>query len=71
MVKIIINIEHSRQRVNAQEAHEAIRPTKISTVSVDMENDCNKLYDLIWKRTLASQMADAIIERNNIYRLFK
>ena len=32
-----------------------------------MENDCNKLYDLIWKRTLASQMADAIIERNNIY----
>ena len=52
---------------NAQEAHEAIRPTKISTVSVDMENDCNKLYDLIWKRTLASQMADAIIERNNIY----
>ena len=52
---------------NAQEAHEAIRPTKISTVSVNMENDCNKLYDLIWKRTLASQMADAIIERNNIY----
>ena len=52
---------------NAQEAHEAIRPTKISTVSVDMENDCNKLYDLIWKRTLASQMSDAIIERNNIY----
>lgn len=52
---------------NAQEAHEAIRPTKISTVSVDMENDCNKLYDLIWKRTLASQMEDAIIDRNNIY----
>ena len=52
---------------NAQEAHEAIRPTKISTVSIDMDNDCNKLYDLIWKRTLASQMADAIIERNNIY----
>jgi DNA topoisomerase I len=52
---------------NAQEAHEAIRPTKISTVSVDMENDCNKVYDLIWKRTLASQMADATIERNNIY----
>ena len=52
---------------NAQEAHEAIRPTKISTVSVDMENDYNKLYDLIWKRTLASQMEDAIIDRNNIY----
>jgi len=52
---------------NAQEAHEAIRPTKISTVSVNMENDHNKLYDLIWKRTLASQMTDATIERNNIY----
>jgi DNA topoisomerase-1 len=52
---------------NAQEAHECIRPTKISKVSVDMDNDCNKLYDLIWKRTLASQMSDAIIERNNIY----
>lgn len=52
---------------NAQEAHECIRPTKISKVSVDINNDCNKLYDLIWKRTLASQMADAILERNNIY----
>lgn len=57
----------STKSKNAQEAHEAIRPTKISTVSVDIGNDCNKLYDLIWKRTLASQMSDAIIEKNNIY----
>lgn len=57
----------STKSKNSQEAHECIRPTKISTVSVNMDNDCNKLYDLIWKRTLASQMADAILERNNVY----
>lgn len=48
---------------NAQEAHEAIRPTKIkvSTIGGKLDQDCQKLYVLIWKRTVASQMANAII----------
>lgn len=47
---------------SAQEAHEAIRPTDMSKHSVD-DKDMNRLYDLIWKRTIASQMADAELER--------
>ncbi len=47
----------------AQEAHEAIRPTVISRRNLDMDFDSNRLYDLIWKRTVASQMADAKIDR--------
>lgn len=57
----------SNKSKNAQEAHEAIRPTNIKNVSIDMENDCNRLYDLIWKRTMATQMSDAIIEKNDLY----
>ncbi len=49
---------------NAQEAHEAIRPTDLSLQQVkDMGRDEARLYELIWKRTLASQMADAELER--------
>ncbi len=44
---------------NAQEAHEAIRPTKIGTRAAGASEGERRLYDLIWKRTLASQMADA------------
>lgn len=51
----------------AQEAHEAIRPTYIVNHSVDGTNDQKKLYDLIWKRTIASQMEDAILEKTNVY----
>lgn len=47
---------------SAQEAHEAIRPTNMETVKVDIA-DAQKLYDLIWKRTMASQMADAELEK--------
>ena len=47
----------------AQEAHEAIRPTDMSNPTIAAEPDQNKLYELIWKRTLASQMADAQLER--------
>lgn len=47
---------------SAQEAHEAIRPTDMSVPSVG-DTDTKRLYDLIWKRTMASQMADAQIER--------
>ena len=50
----------------AQEAHEAIRPTNMGMHAVDVENDQNRLYDLIWKRTLASQMSDALLERTNV-----
>lgn len=46
----------------AQEAHEAIRPTYMSNTSVD-NNDWKRLYELIWKRTMASQMADAQLEK--------
>lgn len=50
----------------AQEAHEAIRPTKVATtqshVAQDLGVQYSKLYELIWKRAVASQMADAIIE---------
>jgi DNA topoisomerase-1 len=47
---------------SAQEAHEAIRPTYMSTTSVE-DYETARLYELIWKRTMASQMADAEIER--------
>ncbi|MFN9783656.1 MAG: type I DNA topoisomerase, partial [Sphingobacteriales bacterium] len=47
---------------NAQEAHEAIRPTYLDRQKVDIA-DAQKLYELIWKRTMASQMADAELEK--------
>ena len=47
----------------AQEAHEAIRPTDFSVSSVTGERDQVRLYELIWKRAIASQMADAKTER--------
>ncbi len=47
---------------SAQEAHEAIRPTYMSN-STDVDPDTKSLYDLIWKRTMASQMKDAILEK--------
>lgn len=50
----------------AQEAHEAIRPTDMSRHTVDLEKDQARLYDLIWKRTIASQMSDAELERTNV-----
>lgn len=50
----------------AQEAHEAIRPTYLNTPSIKGTNDQKKLYELIWKRTIASQMSDAQIEKTNV-----
>lgn len=50
----------------AQEAHEAIRPTDMSVHSISGDRDQERLYDLIWKRTLASQMSDAQLERTNV-----
>lgn len=50
----------------AQEAHEAIRPTYISNTSIEGNANEKKLYTLIWKRTIASQMADARLEKTDI-----
>lgn len=50
----------------AQEAHEAIRPTYMNQHAVERDNSQKRLYDLIWKRTIASQMSDAILEKTNI-----
>ena len=47
---------------SAQEAHEAIRPTDMNNMTVE-DADVRRLYDLIWKRTMASQMADAELEK--------
>jgi DNA topoisomerase-1 len=53
--------QHNKKSKNSQEAHEAIRPSNINTKSTDLkgkniESSHKKLYDLIWKRTIASQM---------------
>ena len=51
----------------AQEAHEAIRPTKLAKMRVDAAPDEQRLYELIWKRTIASQMSDAKLERSVVH----
>ena len=55
--------QYKTSKKGAQEAHEAIRPTDLSRTNVDIEFDQKRLYDLIWKRTLASQMSHAKLER--------
>jgi len=50
----------------AQEAHEAIRPTNFANHSVNADYDQQRLYELIWKRAIASQMSDAQLERTNV-----
>ena len=50
----------------AQEAHEAIRPTYMNQVTIDGTAQEKRLYDLIWKRTVACQMADADIEKTTV-----
>ncbi|MFT5292759.1 MAG: DNA topoisomerase-1 [Saprospiraceae bacterium] len=57
---------YSTKSKGAQEAHEAIRPSDMSLHSVKGDSSQAKLYDLIWKRTLASQMSDAEFERTNV-----
>lgn len=47
----------------AQEAHEAIRPTNLALHNVDIDRNEKRLYELIWKRTIASQMSDAQLEK--------
>jgi DNA topoisomerase-1 len=55
--------QYTNKNKGAQEAHEAIRPTDMAAREIAGERDEQRLYDLIWKRTLASQMADAELEK--------
>ncbi|MFV0539932.1 MAG: type I DNA topoisomerase [Aestuariibaculum sp.] len=57
---------YSGKTKGAQEAHEAIRPTDFSRHSVTLDRDQARLYDLIWKRAIASQMSEAELERTNV-----
>jgi DNA topoisomerase-1 len=65
-------LEYHNKRVfktknkDAQEAHEAIRPTDFSKHEIDGEYQNQRLYELIWKRAVASQMSDAQLERTTI-----
>ncbi len=65
-----VEYSHPRQfktkSKNAQEAHEAIRPTYINKRTVAGSSDEKALYDLIWKRTVASQMSEAKLERTTV-----
>jgi len=71
-IERLYGTEYSKVRVyqthskGAQEAHEAIRPTYMENVSIDGTSQEKRLYDLIWKRTIASQMADAQIEKTTV-----
>lgn len=62
-----VKIRHYKTKVKgAQEAHEAIRPTNFTLEEIEGSSQEQKLYSMIWKRTLASQMADAEIERTSV-----
>lgn len=58
--------KYQTKSANAQEAHEAIRPTDFSEHGISGESDEVRLYDLIWKRSIASQMSHAQLERTTI-----
>jgi len=51
---------------SAQEAHEAIRPTYLEQQGIEGDNAQKRLYELIWKRTIASQMAEALLEKTTV-----
>ena len=58
--------KYSTKSKGAQEAHEAIRPTDLNVQDSGVEDDQKRLYDLIWKRTIACQMADAKLEKTSV-----
>ena len=58
--------KYSTKSAGAQEAHEAIRPTDFTQPSIHAERDEQRLYELIWKRGIASQMAHAQLERTTV-----
>ncbi|GIV35164.1 MAG: DNA topoisomerase 1 [Chitinophagales bacterium] len=58
--------QYKTKSSSAQEAHECIRPTSFSRREVEGERDDQRLYELIWKRALASQMSDAVLEKTTV-----
>jgi DNA topoisomerase-1 len=58
--------QYTTRTKGAQEAHEAIRPTYLNHRNIEGDNSQKRLYDLIWKRIIASQMSDAILEKTNV-----
>jgi DNA topoisomerase I len=58
--------QYNTKSKGAQEAHEAIRPTYLDQEDISGSNQEKKLYDLIWKRTIASQMSDAELEKTTV-----
>ena len=58
--------KYATKAKGAQEAHEAIRPTYISNRTINGSNQEQRLYELIWKRTIATQMSDARLERTSV-----
>lgn len=58
--------QYKTKSKSAQEAHEAIRPAYLAKQTISGNNTEKKLYDLIWKRTVASQMSDALIEKTTV-----
>ncbi|MBP1645944.1 MAG: topA [Bacteroidetes bacterium] len=58
--------QYSTKSKGAQEAHEAIRPTYMQNKTIEGDASAKRLYELIWKRTIASQMADAKLEKTTI-----
>jgi DNA topoisomerase-1 len=56
-----------KSKKGAQESHEAIRPTNMAVKTIDGDTNEKRLYELIWKRTLASQMADAKLENTTAH----
>jgi DNA topoisomerase-1 len=58
--------KYTTRSKGAQEAHEAIRPTYLNRTSINGSREEQRLYELIWKRTVASQMSDAVLEKTNV-----
>jgi len=58
--------DYKNKNKSAQEAHEAVRPTNIDVEDITSDYDQQRLYQLIWKRTISSQMSDALIERTTV-----
>ena len=57
---------YTKKAKGAQEAHEAIRPSYMNNKTIDSDSSHQRLYDLIWKRTISSQMADAQFDRTTV-----
>ncbi len=61
--EFVQNRAYKSKSASAQEAHEAVRPTDFSVLDPGMDSGAKRLYELIWRRAIASQMADAELER--------